>query len=140
MCTLFWLYYAHGRLTSPLRGPAKFREEDSPDQTRYSVSSPAERDVFFLSSWKLIRFKWRPVSDGGLTGQTVKSLVRAHFRRFCAWGAAAVEFSEELLLENTVRWKWSTAVRVLFARQQLGEVRTLSWQPLDSAREFSQWD
>ena len=35
--------------------------------------------------------------------------------------------SEELLLDNTVRWKWSTAVRVSFARPQVGEVRTLSW-------------
>lgn len=35
----------------------------SPHQTRYLVSPPAERDAFFLSSWKLNRFKWRPVSD-----------------------------------------------------------------------------
>lgn len=46
---------------------------------RYLVSSPAERDAFFLPSWKLNRFKRRPLSDGGLTAQAVKVRSRRSF-------------------------------------------------------------
>lgn len=111
---LLWLYYAHGRLTSPLRaGSAKFfiREEDSPDQMRYLVSSLVERDAFFLSSWKLNRFQWRSVSAAGLTAQAVKVWSRRTFggsacvaqQRRSSGGVVAGEHSEVEMVHRRAR-------------------------------------